>query len=164
MKYIWSPWRMAYIEKEKEETACVFCSAQNEPDGAENLIVYRGQRAFVILNRYPYTSGHLMVVPNTHQPSLEDLDPDIRGEMMELATDCVRVLRKVYQPEGFNIGINLGVPAGAGIADHVHLHVVPRWMGDTNFMSSLGKTRVLPEMLEDTYGRVEEAWEMKRET
>ena len=155
---------MAYIEKDKEETACVFCSAQNKPDGAENLIVHRGQRAFVILNRYPYTSGHLMVVPNTHQPSLEDLDPDIRSEMMELATDCVRVLRKVYQPEGFNIGINLGVPAGAGIADHVHLHVVPRWMGDTNFMSSLGKTRVLPEMLEVTYGRVVGAWEVKRET
>lgn len=149
---------MAYIEKDREEKVCVFCSAQNEPDGEENLIVHRGQRAFVILNRYPYTSGHLMVVPYTHQPSLEDLDPVVRGEMMELATDCVRVLRKVYQPEGFNIGINLGVPAGAGIADHVHLHVVPRWMGDTNFMSSLGRTRVLPEMLEETYRRVEEGW------
>lgn len=149
---------MAYIEKDREETACVFCSAQKMPDGEENLIVHRGQRAFVILNRYPYTSGHLMAVPYSHQPSLEDLNPEARGEMMELATDCVRVLRKVYQPEGFNIGINLGIAAGAGIADHVHLHVVPRWMGDTNFMSSLGRTRVLPEMLEETYRRVEEAW------
>ncbi len=150
---------MAYIEKHKEEEACVFCSAQEKPDGSENLIVYRGQRAFVILNRYPYTSGHLMVVPNIHQPTLEDLRPEIRAEMMELATRCIQVLRSVYQAEGFNLGINIGEPAGAGIADHVHLHVVPRWMGDTNFMSSLGRTRVLPELLQETYKRVKEGWE-----
>lgn len=163
MKYIWSPWRMTYIEKQKDDEACVFCSAQAKPDGSENLIVFRGQRAFVILNRYPYTSGHLMVVPNVHKPSLEDLNAEDRAEMMELSTECIQVLRGVYHPEGFNVGINIGEPAGAGIADHVHLHVVPRWMGDTNFMSSLGQTRVLPELLEDTYGRVREGWDVKRD-
>ena len=158
MNHIWSPWRMAYIEKSKNEETCVFCSALKVPDGPKNLIVFRGQRAFVILNRYPYTSGHLMVVPNVHEPTLEGLDPESRAEMMELATECIKVLRQVYNPEGFNIGINLGEPAGAGITDHVHLHVVPRWMGDTNFMSSLGDTRVLPERLEDTWRRVREGW------
>ena len=152
---------MAYIEKHKAETDCVFCSAQQKPDGPENLIVYRGSRAFVILNRFPYTSGHLMVVPNAHQPSLQSLEPETRAEMMELATECLNVLGQVYHPEGFNLGINLGEPAGVGITSHVHLHVVPRWMGDTNFMSSLGKTRVLPERLEDTYHRVSEGWKSK---
>lgn len=159
MQYIWSPWRMTYIEKHKEEEGCVFCDAQAQPDGPENLIVFRGDRAFVILNRYPYTSGHLMVVPYIHEPSLEGLDPAIRAEAIELVTRAIGVLRKVYQPEGFNIGINLGDAAGAGITDHVHLHIVPRWTGDTNFMATLGQTRVLPERLEDTYRRVREAWE-----
>jgi len=103
-----------------------------------------------------------MVVPNVHKPSLEDLNAEDRAEMMELSTECIQVLREVYHPEGFNVGINIGEPAGAGIADHVHLHVVPRWMGDTNFMSSLGRTRVLPELLEDTYGRVREGWSVNR--
>jgi ATP adenylyltransferase len=156
---------MAYIEKSKNEEGCVFCSALERPDGPQNLIVYRGQRAFVILNRYPYTSGHLMVVPNVHKPSLEALDPESRAEIMELANECIQVLRRVYNPEGFNLGINLGEPAGAGITDHVHMHVVPRWMGDTNFMSSLSDTRVLPELLEDTWRRVREGWgDVRRET
>jgi len=159
MQYIWSPWRMTYIEKHKEEEGCVFCDAQAQPDGPENLIVFRGDRAFVILNRYPYTSGHLMVVPYIHEPSLEGLDPAIRAEAIELVTRAIGVLRKVYQPEGFNIGINLGDAAGAGITDHVHLHIVPRWTGDTNFMATLGQTRVLSERLEDTYFRVRAAWE-----
>jgi ATP adenylyltransferase len=124
----------------------------------ENLIVFRGPRAFVILNRYPYTSGHLLVVANSHQPSIEDLDIEIRSEMMELATVCMRVIRKVYQPEAFNLGANIGEAAGAGIAGHVHLHVVPRWGGDTNFMSALAETRVLPEELSETYQRICAAW------
>jgi ATP adenylyltransferase len=149
---------MTYIEKHKDEEGCVFCDAQDFADGPENLIVFRGARAFVILNRFPYTSGHLMVVPYVHEPSLEGLDPESRAEAMELVTQAVRVLREVYKPQGFNIGINLGDTAGAGITEHVHLHVVPRWTGDTNFMSVLGETRVLPEQLEDTYKRVYEAW------
>ena len=124
----------------------------------ENLVVFRGHNAFVILNRYPYTSGHLMVVANIHLPSLEDLDAETRTEMIELATNGIQVLRKVYKPEAFNFGANIGKAAGAGIAGHVHLHVVPRWGGDTNFMSTLAETRILPEELNDTYRRVHAAW------
>jgi ATP adenylyltransferase len=150
---------MAYIQKHKEENGCVFCEALSSPDGPQNLIVYRAQQTFVIINRYPYTSGHLMVVPYAHQPSLEELDPGVRADLMELANQSIAVLRRVYNPQGFNIGINIGEPAGAGILDHVHLHVVPRWTGDTNFMSSLGQTRVLPETLEDTWQRIWQAWQ-----
>jgi len=132
-----------------------------QPDGPENLIIFRGQRAFVILNRYPYTSGHLMVVPYVHQSSLEMLEADIRAEVMELAALGITMLRQVYNPQGFNIGINIGEAAGAGITEHVHLHVVPRWAGDTSFMSSLGQTRVLPESLEDSYRRIKEEWSKK---
>ncbi len=149
---------MAYIEKHKAEEECVFCDALKMPDGPENLVVYRGQHAFVILNRFPYTSGHIMIVPYQHASYLEELPPDVRAEIIELATEGLRILRQVYNPEGFNIGINIGEAAGAGITEHVHLHVVPRWTGDTNFMSTLGSTRVLPERLEDTYQRVREAW------
>lgn len=149
---------MAYIEKHKAEEGCVFCDALKMPDGPENLVVYRGQHAFVILNRFPYTSGHIMIVPYQHASYLEELPPDVRAEIIELATEGLRILRQVYNPEGFNIGINIGEAAGAGITEHVHLHVVPRWTGDTNFMSTLGSTRVLPERLEDTYQRVRETW------
>jgi len=148
---------MIYIQSEKEKE-CVFCTELKRPDSLENLIVYRGPRAFVILNRYPYTSGHLMVVPYKHLPSLDLLDAEIRAEMMELTTKAIQVLRKIYTPQGFNIGINIGKAAGAGITEHVHMHIVPRWGGDTNFMSSLANTRVLPESLEETYTRVRQEW------
>ena len=157
MDYLWSPWRMEYIQSNRVE-ACAFCTELSHPDSPENLIVTRAKRNFVIINRYPYTSGHLMVVPYDHQPSLELLDTETRAEMMELAVQALQVLQQVYNPQGFNIGINIGEPAGAGIAEHIHLHVVPRWSGDTNFMSALGQTRVLPEILEDTYQRVLTAW------
>jgi ATP adenylyltransferase len=150
---------MSYISAEKSE-ACVFCAEMSRTDGAENLILYRGQRAFVILNRYPYTTGHLMVVPYRHLPSLEDLEVEARAEMMELTARSLRVLRSEYHPQGFNVGVNIGEAAGAGVLDHVHLHVVPRWGGDTNFMSSLAETRVLPEVLEETYARVRKAWSL----
>lgn len=150
---------MAYIQTPKNEEGCVFCDAQVEPGSPENLVVFGGQRAFVILNRYPYTSGHVMVVPYEHQPSLDGLHAQTRAEVMELASLCVQILGDEYQPQGFNLGINIGEAAGAGITDHVHLHVVPRWLGDTNFMSTLGQTRVLPENLEDTYWRIRRRWE-----
>ena len=157
MNHIWSPWRMEYIENNKAE-GCVFCSAQEMEDSAENLIAFRGERAYVILNRYPYTSGHLMVVPFDHKPNLEELDALTRSEMMELTTRCMTILRKIYHPEAFNMGANIGEAAGAGVKSHVHIHIVPRWGGDTNFMSSVGGTRVLPEALESTYERVKSAF------
>ena len=154
MKYLWTPWRMAYIQHHKKDDGCVFCLAQNKTDSSENLITSRGKLAYVILNRYPYTSGHLMVVPFAHQPSLEDLDRETRIEIIELTSQCMTVLKNVYQPKGFNLGANIGEAAGAGVIGHVHIHIVPRWAGDTNFMSTLGEVRVLPEKLEDTYKRV----------
>jgi len=153
MNHIWSPWRMEYIESNKAE-GCIFCSAQEKEDSAENLIAFRGEHAYIILNRYPYTSGHLMVVPLAHKANLEELDPPTRAEMMELTTRCITVLRKVYNPQAFNIGANIGESAGAGVKEHVHMHIVPRWQGDTNFISILGETRVLPESLERTYQRL----------
>ncbi len=149
---------MEYIEKHLNDEGCVFCVAQSQPDGPENLIVYRGQRVFVILNRFPYTSGHLMIVPFEHLPTLEDLDVNTRTEMIEVTSLGIQALRRVYKPDGFNIGINIGEVAGAGIADHVHTHIVPRWKGDTNFMSTLGETRVLPEALDETYRRLKNSW------
>ena len=157
MNHIWSPWRMEYIESHKEE-GCVFCSAQEREDSAENLIAFRSDRAYVILNRYPYTSGHLMVVPFAHKPNLEELDPQTRAEMMELTTHCMTALRKIYHPEAFNMGANIGESAGAGVKSHVHIHIVPRWGGDTNFMTVVGEVRVLPESLERTYERVRSAF------
>jgi ATP adenylyltransferase len=149
---------MAYIMMNDRNEECIFCNAFDQTDGPDNLIIYRGQKAYVILNRYPYTSGHLMVVPIDHYTSLEDSNQDTRLEMMELITQCIKVLRSIYQPEGFNLGANIGDAAGAGIPKHFHMHVVPRWIGDTNFMSTLGGTRVIPEALLITYRRLKNAW------
>ena len=149
---------MEYIENSTKEEGCIFCNAQDKEDSAENLIAFRGERAYVILNRFPYTSGHLMVVPFDHKPNLEELDPQTRAEMMELTTQCMTVLRRIYHPQAFNMGANIGESAGAGVKSHVHIHIVPRWQGDTNFMSILGETRVLPEALERTYERVKNAF------
>jgi ATP adenylyltransferase len=157
MKRLWAPWRMKYVEKQ-EKSGCVFCTVLSEQNDAVNLIVFRGHHSFVILNRYPYTSGHLMVVANDHKASLELLDALARAEMMELTSKAIQVLRQAYRPEAFNLGANIGAAAGAAIAEHVHLHVVPRWTGDTNFMSSTAETRVLPEELNETYLRIHSAW------
>jgi len=145
---------MEYIENHNKEEGCVFCNAQAKEDSAENLIAYRGKRAYVILNRYPYTSGHLMVNPFEHVSSLEELDSETRAEMMELTSQCTTVLKNIYKSQGFNVGVNMGEAAGAGVLGHVHIHIVPRWKGDTNFMSTVGGTRVLPEALEVTFERV----------
>jgi len=141
----------------------VFCNAAATPDGMDNLIVKRGVQVFVILNRYPYTSGHVMVVPYAHQPTLEDLGASVRAELMELTTLSIRAIQQVYQPQGFNVGINIGASAGAGIVEHIHLHIVPRWNGDSNFMSSVAMTRVIPEALEDTFRRIKTAMEEQEE-
>jgi ATP adenylyltransferase len=143
---------------ETKTSGCVFCKGYQETDGPANLIIFRAQHCFVILNRFPYTSGHLMVVTNEHRPTLEDLDVETRSEMMELATRGMVVLRNVYHPDAFNFGANIGAAAGAGVAGHVHIHVVPRWTGDANFMLTLADTKVIPESLEDTYARLRRAW------
>lgn len=154
---------MEYIRNYKRDPACVFCCEAQKPDNPENLIIFRSSRTFVILNRYPYTTGHLMVVPFDHYPTLELLEAETRVEMIELGSLAVEVLRAEYKPHGFNLGINIGEAAGAGIVEHVHFHVVPRWSGDTNFMSAVANTRVIPEMLEDTYWRIKNRWcEMTR--
>lgn len=150
---------MKYIQNHRRDAECIFCLAAAQEDSPENLVVKRGETVFVILNRFPYTSGHLMVVPYQHTSELAELTAVCRSEMMELVTVSIEVLRRVYRPQGFNLGMNLGEPAGAGIADHLHMHIVPRWSGDTNFMSTVGGVRVLPEELEETYRRLKEVWE-----
>ena len=154
MDTLWSPWRMRYMMNHERSDACIFCKAIAEEDGLQNLIVLRREKAFVILNRYPYTTGHVMVVPFVHVDTIEALDAGARSELMDLMTEMMILLRELYSPQAFNIGANIGMEAGAGIAGHVHLHVVPRWAGDTNFMSTIGETRVLPEELVDTFQRI----------
>jgi ATP adenylyltransferase len=149
---------MAYIKAFKKN-GCVFCQALTEPqDGEDNLIVVRGEKSFVILNRFPYTSGHIMILPYKHVPRLNDLDAETRAEMIELVNRGTQVLQEIYNPQGFNIGINIGEAAGAGIEEHIHIHIVPRWSGDTNYMTSIGKTRVVPEPLDETYRQVKSVW------
>ena len=155
---------MKYIEDHDGTAACIFCDALSRPDDEGNLIIQRGRRAFVIVNLYPYTSGHIMVAPMVHQPSLEYLDSDTRAEMMELVSQCILVLKKIYNPQGFNVGANIGEVAGAGEPGHVHLHIVPRWTGDTSFLSTLGETRVLPEALGETYRRIKAGFQSSIDT
>jgi ATP adenylyltransferase len=156
--YLWTPWRYQYITTSDRPCGCVFCAAAQNPDDHETLVVHRGVSNFVILNRFPYTSGHVMVVPVRHVATLEDLSDDELVEMIRLGRDCERHLRALYRPEGLNVGMNIGKSAGAGIADHLHLHVLPRWTGDTNFMTAIGETRVLPEDLEITWTKLREMW------
>jgi ATP adenylyltransferase len=153
MEHLWSPWRLAYITRGSSPGGCVFCDALLDP-GAAPLIVHRGPTCFVILNLFPYNNGHLMVIPNRHIATLASATPEERGELIELTTRAEIALTEVFQPHGLNLGINLGKPAGAGILDHVHMHVVPRWNGDTNFMTVVGQTRVLPEELPDTAAKL----------
>lgn len=157
MKRLWAPWRMKFLGT--KPTGCAFCQVLTRQADEQDFIVWRGERAYVMLNRYPYNSGHLLVVARAHLASLEDLEPACRAEMMELAARSMRVLRGVYHPQGFNLGVNIGKAAGAGIPGHVHLHVLPRWTGDASFTLTLAETKVLPETLEETYRRVREAWE-----
>jgi ATP adenylyltransferase len=154
---LWAPWRLEYIKGPKPDE-CIFCSKPAEGDDEAAYIVHRGQRCFVILNAFPYNSGHLMVAPYEHVPSLEQLGDDTLLDLSRLTNRSLEALREVYGPDGFNIGINLGDVAGAGIADHVHQHVVPRWAADTNFMPVIADTRVLPQSLNDSWRALSEAF------
>ncbi len=150
---IWAPWRLEYVKdaaKDVEEE-CIFCAKPAEGDDRANLIVHRGERCFVILNLFPYTNGHLMVAPYEHLATLPDLDTETLAEMMELTKQAMDALEEAYAPDGYNVGFNQGKVAGAGVEHHIHMHVVPRWGGDTNFMPVLGETRVMPQSLEDSY-------------
>jgi ATP adenylyltransferase len=156
MDYLWAPWRVEYIKKarDEEKEGCFLCSKPTQKNDAADLILYRGQCCFIIMNRYPYNSGHLMVAPYRHVANLEEVTAEERNEQFELVSYSVTVLKQVFQAEGFNIGMNLGRVAGAGIDKHIHAHIVPRWLGDTNFMPVVGDIKVVNEALEDTYNKL----------
>jgi ATP adenylyltransferase len=154
---LWAPWRLEYIKAADDEPGCIFCLAL-EGDDDEKLVVHRGEHAFVLLNKFPYSSGHLMVAPVSHVGVLGELEDEEAVAIHRLAQAGMGALAQVYAPQGYNLGWNLGRIAGAGVLDHVHLHVVPRWAGDTNFMPVLADVKVLPEHLADTRRRLVEAW------
>ena len=156
MKYLWAPWRMHYILGEKRR-GCFFCRELKEKRQKKNLILYQGQYVFVVMNKYPYNNGHLMIVPKRHRLNLDDLNSDELKEFFELLKASTRVLKTALQPHGFNIGMNIGKVGGAG-EGHVHLHIVPRWEGDTNFMPVIGETKVVPDYLERTYQKLHDAF------
>jgi len=157
MKRVWAPWRVEYV-RQTGQKGCIFCRAWKSDKDRENYVVHRCADAFVMLNAYPYTSGHLMVAPRRHVGDVTRLSTDELAELMEATKLSVRALRRAFKPQGFNIGINLGRVAGAGVEDHIHIHVVPRWAGDTNFMPVLGDTRVIPEALDRTHRLLTQAF------
>ena len=154
MEQIWAPWRIEYIQREKSE-GCILCEKPRQSGDAANYILYRGDKNFVIMNAYPYNPGHLMIAPYRHVANLDELTDEERHEHFEMVSQSIKVLRQAFNPGGFNIGINMGKVAGAGIDEHVHTHVVPRWQGDTNFMPVLSEVRVVPEALAETYKKLE---------
>ena len=154
MDYLWSPWRYPYVSQELSQPGCIFCVKPQQNQDEENLILHRGLNSYVLLNLYPYTSGHLMIAPYAHVGQLSGADDAAWMEIMELARKAVVALTRAYRPDGINLGMNLGASAGAGIADHIHMHVLPRWHADSNFMTTICNTRVLPEALEDTYRKL----------
>ena len=159
MDYLWTPWRYAYVTAGSKTTGCIFCDLPKAGDDVKARIVYRGQSCFIVLNTYPYTPGHVMVVPFAHLDELQKLPADAAREMMNLSQKMEGVLRKLYSPDGVNLGMNIGKAAGAGVAGHIHMHVLPRWVADSNFVSVIGETRILPESLEITYERIRAALE-----
>lgn len=154
MDYLFSPWRYAFVSSAQQTTGCIFCDLPRLQDDEKAMIVHRGEHCFIILNAYPYTSGHVMIVPYAHIDRLQLLSAPAAQEMMELTRKMEAVSGKLYHPDGMNIGMNLGKAAGAGIAGHIHMHVLPRWVADANFISVIGETRVLPEDLATTYRRM----------
>jgi ATP adenylyltransferase len=158
MDYLFTPWRYAFVTSAHAATDCLFCELPKANDDERTLIVHRDKHCFVILNAYPYTSGHVMVVPYQHIDQLRKLSSEAAQEMMELTRRLEGILRELYHPEGLNLGMNLGKAAGAGIASHIHMHVLPRWTADANFISVIGETRILPEELATTYKRIRAAF------
>ncbi|GIL19772.1 MAG: HIT domain-containing protein [Candidatus Jettenia sp.] len=158
MKNIWAPWRIAYIQESSQENGCFLCNAFQDNQDKKHLVIYRGKECFCILNRYPYNSGHLMITPNKHKADISDLTDEEMLEIMKLTRDMKETLMKIMKPEGFNIGINLGKSAGAGLAGHFHLHIVPRWGGDTNFMPVISDVKVIPQSLEDVHKEFKKYW------
>ena len=154
MDYLWTPWRYAYVSSAGKNQECVFCEAVRSGDDARAGIVYRGKHCFIILNAYPYTPGHVMVVPYAHLDELQKLPAEAAHEMMGLSQRMETALRELYHPDGINLGMNIGKAAGAGIAGHIHMHVLPRWVADANFLSVVGETRILPETLDVTWKRI----------
>jgi ATP adenylyltransferase len=152
--HLWTPWRYRYITKAEPSEGCIFCVKSAASQDAENYIVYRGKLNFVLLNLFPYTNGHLMIAPYRHVPTLAGTAEDSLAEMMRLMKRAEVNLRATYRPDGFNLGMNVGASAGAGVAGHIHMHVLPRWTGDANFMSTIGETRVMPEELPVTYQKL----------
>jgi ATP adenylyltransferase len=159
MDYLWTPWRYRYITEPRDRAQCVFCAAAACANDRDALIVHRATWNFIIVNRFPYTSGHVMVVPYEHVPSLLDLADAALTETILLARQCERHLRELYSPGGLNMGINIGKSAGAGVAEHLHLHVLPRWTGDSNFMSAVAETKILPEDVTTTWERLRAAFQ-----
>ena len=156
MDYLWAPWRIEYIKEAKDQKAesCILCDKPAAKNYAANLILYRGQYSFIIMNAYPYNSGHLMVAPYRHVANLDDLNDKERNEHFKLVSRSIAVLKRVFKADGFNIGMNLGRIAGAGVDKHIHTHIVPRWVGDTNFMPVVGDIKVVNEAIKDTYKKL----------
>ena len=154
MDRLWTPWRFDYISKVDQATSCVFCGILEDSEDSANLVLYRGKTVYVVMNLFPYTSGHLLIVSNRHISCLEDASDEELTDFIKLCRHCERALRQEYHPNGFNMGFNVGRAAGAGIEKHLHMHVLPRWVGDSNFVSVVGETRILPEELPATYRRL----------
>lgn len=154
MSHLWTPWRSTYMTEKKDKSRCIFCTAAEGSADEESLLIYRGEFCFVILNRYPYTTGHLMIAPYQHVSRLLQVHQEVTAEMMRLARLAEENLEEVYRPDGLNLGMNLGEAAGAGIEQHIHLHVLPRWKGDANFMTTVGEVRIMPEALIETYRKL----------
>jgi len=162
MDYLWTPWRYRYIADAKKDDRCIFCDALAVGDDAKAFIVLRGKKNFVILNRFPYTTGHVMIVPFAHVADFSAAEPDTMAEMMQIAQRVQAALEQVYHPNGYNLGMNLGRAAGAGVTGHLHLHLLPRWAGDANFMTTIAETRMEPEDLQTTFDKLRGALVSKR--
>ncbi len=161
MRNLWAPWRMEYILG-KREPYCIFCPEGDGLSDEERLILYRGRRTMVMMNKYPYNNGHLLVAPWRHVAALEDLTDEEMADLMKKVQSCVRILRRTMRPDGFNVGLNLGAAAGAGVESHLHFHVVPRWEGDTNFMTVFADVRSIPEHLRQTYDKLRPHFEKEK--
>jgi len=161
MDYLWTPWRYAYVANAEKTSGCIFCDLPKAGDDARVRIVHRGQSCYVVLNTYPYTPGHVMIVPYAHLDELHKLSTEMAQEMMGLAQTMERMLRQLYAPDGVNLGMNIGKAAGAGVAGHIHMHVLPRWVADANFVSVIGETRILPESLDTTYSKIKNAMDTR---